>query len=254
MLMQFDTYVCSVLSTYFEGDYDMPQLSVADFDAQFVRLRPMLEAYARQRVSFEDAEDLVSGCFLQARHSLAIYRSERDLTAWLKGILENLLRLHFRRVRIRREDSYDSNATPIEREAKGEREAAQKFALRRRLYMRIAAIDLTARQYECLLRTLEGETQQQIATGLGITQRAVGYHLQLAQEHLRDFPKGKPDIDRFEFFYDCAHHPIYRKPHSFDNQSNSLDREQHRYACLKEHKREEKGRKRKEIVAANTRE
>ncbi len=223
----------------------MPQLSVAEFDARFSRLRPLLEAYTQRRVSFEDAQDLVSGCFVQARHSLAVYRSERDLVAWLKGILENLLRLHFRRLRIRREDSVDGDDLPVEREAKGEREAARKAALRRRLYQRIAAVDLTARQYECLLRTLAGETQQQIAASLGVTQRAVCYHLQSAQEHLRDFSKGKPDIDRFEFFYECAHHPIYRKPHSFDNQSNSIDREQHRYACLREERKGEKEKRRR---------
>ena len=220
----------------------MAQISVAEFDTRFSRLRPLLEAYTRRRVSFEDAEDLVGGCFTQARHSLPAYQSERDLVAWLKGILENLLRLHFRRIRIRREDSYGDDL-PVEREAKGEWEYARKSALRRRLYRRIAAVDLTARQYECLLRTVGGETQQQIAASLGVTQRAVGYHLQAAQEHLRDFPNGNPDIDRFEFFYECAHHPIYHKPHSFDNQSNSIDREQHRYACLREERKERTGKR-----------
>ena len=224
----------------------MAQLSVAEFDTRFAQLRPRLEVYARLRVSREDSEDLVSECFTRARHSLAAYQSERDLLAWLRGILENLLRLHFRQLRIRREVDCEGEDASVEREAKGEREAARTIALRRGLYRRIAAVDLTARQYECLVRTLEGDTQQQIAARMGISQRMVSYHLQAAQTHLRDVRESRQELDRYEFFYECAHHPIYRKPDSFDNRSNSVDREQHRYACLKEQRGD--GREKREKV------
>jgi RNA polymerase sigma factor (sigma-70 family) len=228
---------------------------VAQFDAQFCVYRTLLEARARRSVRREDAEDLVCLCYLEARKSLAHFHadthfdhchSRRGLLAWLIGVLDNLLHLHFRQARMRHEDLYADpellSDGPDSQTARSAHQEAEWQRLRRRM----GAVDLTARQYECVLRTLNGETQQQIADSLHISQRMVSYHLQAAQQHFSDYNKAneknnknniedeEDDFDALDFFCQCADKNIYRKPHSFDNQSTSEERESRRYACLRE--------------------
>lgn len=212
---------------------------LSHFDTLFTSHRSFLEAHARRRVGVEDAEDLVCACYQEARSSLPYYQPDRDLRNWLIGILNNLLLLYFRRVRAQHEDSsVDVAAIEVELSNVADMQSAataHKTAQHRRLYRRIAAVDLTARQYECLQRTLAGDTQQQIAHCLHISQRMVSYHMAAAQERLSSsYDEDNDDdcldaFDFFHFFCQCAEHAIYRKPHSFDNQSTSEERERHRH-------------------------
>ncbi len=231
----------------------MPCLSVAEFDFQFARHRSALEAYARRSVGREDAQDLVSGCYLLAREALAVYRPERSLFAWLVGILDNLLRRHFRRIRIRRENLYGIDTCTLDGVDTGAAKTTRQAAWHWRLCARLAAVDLTARQYECVILALRGQTQQQIGRSMGISQRMAGCHLQAAAERLRDFTDDLETWGAAAFFDECAQRTIYRKPHSFDNQSNSVEREQHRYACLREVRKKGTGERKKAVQAANER-
>lgn len=206
---------------------------LSHFDALFTFHRSFLEAHARKRVGLEDAEDIVCACYQAARRSLPHYQPARNLRSWLIGILNNLLLLYFRRQRAHHEDcSVDFTAVEAELSNVVDTQAALRAhdeAQHARLYRRIAAIDLTARQYECLQCTLAGQTQQQIALCLNISQRMVSYHMEAAQERLFS-PDCEDDcLDASDFFWQCADHAIYRKPHSFDNQCTSEERERHRH-------------------------
>ena len=238
-----------------------PPMCLSVFDEQFALCRSLLEKRARQRLSQEDAEDIVSACYLEARHSLAAYCSERSLGWWLLGVLDNLLRQRSRRRWVRSEELYAADACPEEicdeQTAAGARQEAQRL----RLQNRLRAVDLTARQYECVARALNGETQQRIADAMHISQRMVSYHLQAAASRLRiehsaeqggaeqsghnergAEPAGAHEAElkeaedwhALDFFCECAHQVIYRKPHSFDNQSTSEERERRRYQCLRD--------------------
>lgn len=258
--------VCFSQSAFQNGDSESAaaySLDEAVFDEQFAAYRSLLEKRARQRVTREDAEDLVVACYVEARASLATYCPARNLTWWLLGIIDNLLRTHARGQRVQREELYASDACPSDAQdtqtADGARQEAKHLWLRRRF----ARIDLTARQYECVARALGGETQQCIADAMHISQRMVSYHLQAAAARLKydhspdegaENGSGKnelredeeaalqADYDALDFFCECARHDIYRKPHSFDNQGTSEERERRRCQCLRDDAKRQAGK------------
>ena len=247
-------------------------LDAAVFDEQFAAYRSLLEKRARRRVGREDAEDIVGVCYVEARASLASYCPARNLAWWLLGILDNLLRTHARQSRVQREELYASDACPSDAQDTQTLEGARQEAKHLWLCRRLARIDLTARQYECVARALGGETQQYIADAMHISQRMVSYHLQAAAVRLKydhspdegaegglsEYDSGtgssesglrenEPDVlqaDRhaLDFFCECARHDIYRKPHSFDNQSTSEERERRRSQCLRDDAKRQAGR------------
>ena len=209
----------------------------ARFDHDFAVQRAGLETRARRRVGREDAEDIVSQCYLEARKSLTGREGVRNLPSWLISILDNLIRLHFRRERIRSEEAYPED--DCSDDLLNARIRPNAFWDAQQLSSILAAVDLTARQYECLQRTLDGETQQEIAADLRISQRMVSYHLQAALTHLCERQDEDAFLHPFDFFCECAQHAVYRKPHVFDNQSTSVERERRRYECLREKARHE---------------
>ncbi len=239
-------------------------LDEAVFDEQFAACRSLLEKRARQRVGREDAEDIVGACYVEARVSLATYCPARNLTWWLLGILDNLLRTHARQSRVQREELYASDACPSDAQDTQTADGARQEAKHLWLCRRFARVDLTARQYECVMRALGGETQQCIADAMHISQRMVSYHLQAAAARLKydyapdeyaenggskyDSATGrsenglreneKADLQgerhALDFFCECARHDVYRKPHSFDNQGTSEERERRRWQCLRD--------------------
>ena len=136
----------------------------------------------------EEALDLTQDCFAAAFQNLRDYDGDRPLGAWLTRVAINKSRDWHRRRRIRR---IFSLASSLPRETiEGERDeapGADAVASDRAELARLsrAVSDLPATLKETLLlRTVEGLSQAETASALGISGKAVETRLRRAREKL----------------------------------------------------------------------
>lgn len=174
------------------SDGELAAFSVAGRQAAFAeimrRYREPVFRLARGCIGEPvEALDLVQETFVAAHQALARYDGERSMRAWLSAIALNKCRDHARKRTVRR---FLSFAVPIGGEAEAvadDRQAIDVAVADRAELDRVtrAIATLPANLKEALvLRTIEGLTQAETATVLGISQKAVETRLYRARAKL----------------------------------------------------------------------
>ncbi len=142
------------------------RLSAGDpssLDDLYTRLGPMVLAYLRRLVSWDDAEDVLQRVFYEVWKNRDRYDPSRSLEAWTLGIARKRAIDHLRRTR--------RDATPIDemRDVVGEdgRDLAERYV--RAVQVRRALELLPVEQREVLaLAYFTGRTQTEIASRLNV--------------------------------------------------------------------------------------
>lgn len=141
----------------------------------------------------EEAFDLTQECFVAAFQSLRNYDNDRPLRAWLTRVAINKSRDWHRRRRIRRLFSLTSSIPPNAiSEQRDEEPGADVVASDRaelaHVSRAVSELPLPLKE-TLLLRTVEGLSQAETATALGISGKAVETRLRRARIKLQEILK-----------------------------------------------------------------
>lgn len=140
-----------------------------------------LHSYIINRVAEPAAaDDILQEVFLKIHRRLHTLRDEEKLPAWLYQIAKNAITDHYRARRL-------SLSLPDELDIEDEREETEaelKFAEQMRYYVSACLPEKYAQAL--LLADLEGMTQQQLASALGLSLSGAKSRVQRARKMLRD--------------------------------------------------------------------
>ena len=187
-------------------------LTPSQFATALVPLRPTLLRYAVCRVGAHEAEDVLCECIAQALAILPRFRcatGPSGLFRWLRALLETRCVEYHARCIAHPEMLLDTEAFAemMHTPTLPSTDHTHDFLSRLRRAV------LTPRQRECLTRAWYGETQTEIALDLGISQRAVSYHIAAALTKLRAL-EDEPDSDFYRLFDVLSEVTVYHKPSS----------------------------------------
>ncbi len=158
--------------------------------------------FRRRGVSQEEAEDLVQECFISVERSIVSYRRQAPFKYWLFGLALNTYRGAVRRAVSRRRgvteislEFVDENqATPA---GQTPEESPLDVALQeeRRQQLRSAAEHMAPQMRQCILLSVAGYENREIAAILGIQASTVRVQLFRARNVLRQRLVGEPDLE-----------------------------------------------------------
>lgn len=173
-------------------DGELATLSVAGRQAAFVEIldryrQPIFRLIRASVGDEEEALDLTQESFISAYQALARFDPERPMRAWLSTIAINKCRDWGRKRTVRR---FLTFGTPLGAEAEAipdDRVAVDDAASDReeleRVAKAIASLPTNLRE-PLILRTIEGLSQSETATILGVSEKAVETRLHRAREKL----------------------------------------------------------------------
>jgi len=150
--------------------------------------RGPLHSYILKRVCEPaQADDLLQEVFLKIHKRLHTLRDEEKLPAWLYSIARNVIIDHYRD----RRTSASLAEEPIFDDRQDEVDASTELAVRMRYFVRACLPEMYGRAL--MLADLEGKTQQEVATALGLSLSGAKTRVQRARKMLR------------EAFLECCH-------------------------------------------------
>ena len=150
------------------------------FEAIVERYRRQLLRSARRLLSDASAEDAVQQAFLAAWTALRRGDEVRELPAWLHRIVHNVA---LNAIRGATHEAYAELPETLASRVRTDEEIERRMALRRTL-AGVAA--LPERQREALLRTaVEGRSQEEVASALGLSHGAVAQLVMRGRRTLR---------------------------------------------------------------------
>jgi RNA polymerase sigma factor (sigma-70 family) len=147
-------------------------------------LRKTLEAHAATMVGYDDAADAVQDALVYAYQKFHCFRPEtgrQGLLLWLKEILTRICHCRLSD-RNEREDmlSLDEALAFYDTPDSLGSEDQLLSHVRDYLLRHLPRLNLTERQYDCLVRRLHGYSEPEIGRDLGLRHQTVSLHIQAA--------------------------------------------------------------------------